>query len=182
MDAGGSSLAPIRRGAVILSVEAMHEVLNALIAVAVVGLVIVRRFTPRRIEGRRPFTLPIALAVIGVAQGSPIDPRHAVLSTGLLAGEVVAALLLGLGLGATMRVWRKPDGSTWSRGTWATFGVILLSVAVRGGIMAVGHARGIAFGSGAIMLSVAAWVLTQNAVLLWRARSLPDPAPVSVHS
>lgn len=177
----GSNPAPIRPGAVIPTVETMHEVINALIIAAVVVLVIVRRFTARRLDGRRPYVIPIVLVAIAVAQGHPIDPHHAVVSTGLLAGEIVAALLLGLGLGATMRVWREPDGSTWSRGTWATFGVFLLSIAVRGGLMAVGYAVGIKAGSGEAMLTVAAWVLTQNAVLLWRARTLPAPARVSVH-
>ena len=163
------------------TVETMHEVINALIAVAVVGLVIVRRFSARRIDGRRPFAIPIVLAAIAVAQGDPVDSGHVVLSTGLLAGEIVAALLLGLGLGATMRVWRGPDGSAWSRGTWATLGVFLLALAVRGGIMAIGYGAGIRFGSGAIMLSVAAWVLTQQAVIIQRARTLPPPARVSVH-
>jgi hypothetical protein len=37
---------------------------------------------------------------------------------------------------------------------------------------------GVKTGSGAILLSVAAWMLTQNAVLVWRARTLP--ARVSV--
>lgn len=159
----------------------MHEILNVLIAVAVVVLIVVRRFRPRRIEGRRPFTLPIALGVIGAAQGSPIEAHHAVVGTGLLAGEIVAALLLGVGLGATMRVWRKPDGSTWSKGTWATFGVFLLSIAVRGGMMAAGYAAGVKPGSGTVILSVAAWLLAQNAVIVWRARTVTAPEPVSVH-
>lgn len=154
----------------------MHEFLNGLLVVAVVVFVIVRRFTARRVDESRLLILPLIVAVIGVTNGHPIDSR--MLSAGLLAGEILAALLLGLGLGATMRIWREQDGSLWSRGTRATFGVFLASVAVRGGMAAVGYAVGVKTGSGAILLSVAAWMLTQNAVLVWRARTLP--ARVSV--
>ncbi|MCO5970761.1 hypothetical protein [Actinoallomurus soli] len=156
----------------------MHELLNGLIVVAIVVFVIARRFTARRVDESRFLVLPLIAAVIGLTRGSPLDAHHEALSAGLLAGEILAALLLGLGLGATMRVWRAPDGALWSRGTWATFGVFLLSVAVRGGMAAVGYAAGVRTGSGAVLLSVAAWMLTQNAVLMWRARAIP--ARVSV--
>jgi hypothetical protein len=157
----------------------MHELLNGLLIAVVVVFVIVRRFTARRVDESRLLILPLVIAGIGLTNGHPIDTHHLALSSGLLAGEILAALLLGLGLGTTMRIWREPDGSLWSRGTWATFGVFLASVAVRGGMAAVGYAVGIKAGSGAIMLSVAAWMLTQNAVLIWRART--RPAQVSVY-
>src|SRR4051794_31626355 len=118
----------------------MHEAINALIIAAVIVLVIVRRFTPRRMDDRSPLGLPVVLAVIAVAQGNLIDARHETFSTELLAAEIVLALVLGLGLGATMRVWRKPDGTVWSRGTWATLAVFAVSVAVRGGLFALGAA------------------------------------------
>jgi hypothetical protein len=157
----------------------MHELFNGLVVVAVVVFVIVRRFTARRVDESRMLVLPLIVAVIGLTRGNPIDTHHPMLSAGLLAGEILAALLLGLGLGATMRIWRERDGSLWSRGTWATFGVFLASIAVRGGMAAIGYAAGVKAGSGAILLSVAAWMLTQNAVLIWRARTLP--ARVSVY-
>ncbi|MGH3373414.1 MAG: hypothetical protein ACRDP6_01605 [Actinoallomurus sp.] len=156
----------------------MHEALNALIVAAVVVLVIARRFLPRRVNEQRLLVIPIVLGGIGIAQGNTIDAHHAALSTGLLAAEIAAALLLGLGLGASVRLWRERDGSQWSRGTWATFGVFLGSVAVRGGLYAVGYAEGIRPGSGAILISVAVWLLAQNAVIAWRSRELP--ARVSV--
>jgi uncharacterized membrane protein YsdA (DUF1294 family) len=156
----------------------MHEALNALIIAAVVVLVIVRRFGRRRINEGRLLLIPIIIGGIGVAQGSTVDAHHVALSAGLLAAEVVAALLLGLGLGATVRVWREPDGSQWSRGTWATFGVFLASVAVRGGLYAAGYAAGVKPGSGTILISVAAWVLAQNAVIAWRCRELPGRVSV----
>jgi hypothetical protein len=150
----------------------MHEVLSGLLVAAVVVVVLMRRFTPRRVDERGPFILPVVIGAIGLVQGRTIDPRHAALSAGLLAAEVAVALLLGIGLGVTMRVWRAPDGSHWSRGTWATFGVFLASVAVRGGLVAIGYAAGVRPGSGAILVSVAAWLLAQNAVIRQRARAL----------
>ncbi|GLY77923.1 CcdC protein domain-containing protein [Actinoallomurus iriomotensis] len=156
----------------------MHEVLNALIVVAVVVLVIVRRFTRRRVDERRLLVLPLIIGVVGIAQGHLIDAHHAELSTGLLAAEIAAALLLGLGLGATTHVWREADGSLWSRGTWATFGVFMASIAVRGGLYALGHAAGARPGSGTVLISVAAWLLAQNAVIGWRSRELPGRVSV----
>lgn len=151
----------------------MHQVVNGLVILAVIVFVISRRFTRRRVDERRFALMPIVLGGIGVGQGHVIDPHHVVLSTGLLSAEIAAALVLGLGLGATMRVWREADGSGWSRGTWATFGVFLVSIAVRGGLVAAGYAAGVRPGAGTIMISVAAWLLAQNLVVAWRARTLP---------
>jgi uncharacterized membrane protein YsdA (DUF1294 family) len=156
----------------------MHEALNALIVLAVVVLVIVRRFTRRRLDERRLLILPLVIGGIGIAQGGVIDTHHTALSAGLLVAEIVAALLLGLGLGATMHVWGEADGSLWSRGTWVTFGVFLASIAVRTGLLGVGYAAGVKPGSGAILISVAAWLLAQNAVISWRSRQLPGPVSV----
>jgi hypothetical protein len=151
----------------------MHDALNGLIVLAVVVLVIARRFTRRRVDERRSLVIPVVVAVIAIGQRHLTDPHHVALSGGLLVGEIVAALLLGLGLGATMRVWRDPDGSLWSRGTPATLGVLLVSVAVRGGLYGAGYAVGVRPGSGTILLSLAAWLLAQNATIAWRSRTLP---------
>lgn len=159
---------------------AMHGAINGLIILAVVVFVIVRRFRPRRVDEQRLLVVSLILALIGATQGNVIDSRHAALSTGLLVVEIAAALLLGLGLGATMRVWREHDGSRWSKGTWATLGVFLASVAVRGGLYALGNAEGVRPESGTILLTVAAWVLAQNAVIAWRSRELPARVSVPV--
>ncbi len=158
----------------------MHEALNVLIIAAVVVLVIVRRFSRRRVDERKPLIVPLVIAVIGIAQGNAVDGHHVALSAGLLAAEIAAALMLGLGLGATVRLWRERDGSRWSQGTWATFGIFLASIAVRGGLYAAGYAGGVRPGSGALMISVAVWLLAQNAVIAWRSRDLP--ARVSVQA
>lgn len=170
--------APILAGLAIPSVIVMHEALNGLIIAAVVVLVIVRRFRARRVNEQRLLVIPLVIGGIGIAQGNAIDPHHAALSAGLLAIEIAAALLLGLGLGVTMRQWREPDGSRWSKGTWATFGIFLASVAVRSGLYAVGHAAGARPGSGTILISAAAWLLAQNAVIAWRSRGLPTRVSV----
>jgi uncharacterized membrane protein YsdA (DUF1294 family) len=150
----------------------MHEALTGLIVVVVIVFVIARRFTRRRVDERRLLVIPLVIGGIGIAQGGAIDPHHTGLSAGLLVAEIVAALLLGLGLGATMHIWREPSGGLWSRGTWATFGVFLASVAVRGGLFGAGYAAGVRPGNGTILISVAAWLLAQNAVIAWRSREL----------
>jgi hypothetical protein len=77
-----------------------------------------------------------------------------------------------------MRVWREADGSLWSRGTWATFGVFVASIAVRGGLYGLGYAAGVRPGSGTVLISVAAWLLAQNAVIGRRSRGLPGRVSV----
>jgi hypothetical protein len=156
----------------------MHEALNGLIVVAVVAFVVVRRFSRRRVDERRLLVLPLVLGVVGIAQGHLTDAHHVALGTGILAAEVAASLLLGLGLGATVRVWREADGSLWSRGTWPAFGVFLASVAVRAGLYGLGYAAGVRPGSGAVLVSVAAWLLAQNAIIGWRSRELPGRVSV----
>ncbi len=173
-----SNPAPILAGAPISSVDVMHEVINAVLIAAVVAFVIVRRFLARPIDMRKLWVLPVVIAVIGFAQGGAIDTRHTGLSAVLLAAEIVVAGLLGIGLGATMRVWRDTGGSAWSKGTWTTFGVFLLSIATRGGLVALGYAAGVHAGSAAIMVSAAVWLLAQNAVISWRVRALPTRVSV----
>jgi hypothetical protein len=158
----------------------MHEALNGLIVAAVIVFVIARRFARRRVDERRLLVIPVIIGGIGIAQGGAIDSHHTALSAGLLAAEIVAALLLGLGLGATMRVWRGPGGDLWSQGTWVTFGIFLASIAVRGGLFGAGYAAGVRPGSGTVLISVAVWILAQNAVIAWRSRELQ--ARVSVQS
>jgi hypothetical protein len=158
----------------------MHEALNGLIIAAVVVIVIARRFGRRRVNEQKALVVPLVIGAIGIAQGNAIDSHHTTLTAGLLTAEVVTAVLLGLALGATMRLWRERDGSSWSQGTWLTFGVFLASIAVRGGLYAVGYAQGARPGSGTVLISVAAWLLAQNAVIAWRSRELP--ARVSVQA
>ncbi len=156
----------------------MSELLSGLLAVAVVLFVIIRRFGTRRIDERRLLILPAVLAFVGLSQGGAIDTSHTALSAGLLAAEVAVALACGRLLGTTTRVWQTSEGPR-SRGTKATFGVFLLSVAARGGLLAVGYAEGVHAGNGAIMLPLAAWLLAQNVVIVRRSRALP--ARVSVY-
>ena len=150
----------------------MHEALNGLIIAAVIVFVIARRFTPRRVDERRLLVIPLVIGGIGIVQGGAIDPHHTELSAGLLVAEIVTALLLGLGLGGTMHVWRERAGEVWSRGTWATFGVFLASVAVRGGLFGAGYAAGVRPAGATVLISVAVWLLAQNAVIAWRSREL----------
>lgn len=156
----------------------MSELSSGLLAAGVVVFVIIRRFGTRRIDERRMLVVPAVLGFVGLSQGGAIDRGHAALSGGLLAGELAVALVCGLLLGTTTRLWRTPEG-LMSRGTMATFGVFLLSVAARGGLFAVGYAAGVHAGNGAIMLPLAAWLLAQNLVIVRRSRALP--ARVSVY-
>lgn len=166
----------------IRSVVGMDQSLNIVLIAAVVVFILVRRFSARQVSEGKLYVLPLILGVVAIVQGHLADPHHYDLSVGLLAAEVAAAALLGLGLGATMRVWRGSDGVLWSKGTWATLGLFVLSIGVRGGIMAIGYAAGVKPGSGPIMLSVAAWLLAQNAVVAWRARTLTTARRASLVS
>ncbi|MGH8879420.1 MAG: DUF1453 domain-containing protein [Stackebrandtia sp.] len=151
----------------------MEQILISLVIVAFVVLVIVRRFATRRLGSEsKLLVIPLIAAVAGVLQGDLVDPHHKLLSEGLLCVGIVAAAALGTGIGYSMRIWRDTTGTVWSRGTWLTIVVLAATVLVRVGLIVVGIAVGVGAGTGAILLFLAAWLLAQNVVLAWRARTL----------
>ncbi|MGE7390658.1 DUF1453 domain-containing protein [Streptomyces sp. NPDC004126] len=148
-----------------------------LVTALVIALVVVRRFTGRPVkEQERLWILPAALAFFAVAGGGLVEPRHPVAAVLLLAAETGVAFGLGLLMGRAMTVWREPDGTLWAKGNRVVLGLFVLSLATRAGLALLGRAGGIAPHTGALLLTLAAWILAQGLVLAARARRVPLPA------
>ncbi|WP_026416894.1 hypothetical protein [Actinomadura oligospora] len=146
---------------------------NVLIVLLVLGLVLRRQLTARRIDEARMYTLPVVLVIVGVAQGGLIDRAHVVLSVGLLGVEALVALLLGAMRAATMRLWREPDGSLWRRGGGLTVVAWIVSITVRAGLLGIAYLVGVRTGSGNLIAFLGVSLLAQYAILDVRSRSLP---------
>jgi hypothetical protein len=124
-------------------------ILQVLIAVAVLVLVIGRRFAPRPISGdRRRWRLPIVLAAIGVADlvqlGHHTPP---VTVTGsdtafLIAGGLISALL-GAMRGFTVRIYSQ-GGALMQRYSIATAALWIATIGVRAGMDLAAPSFGVA--------------------------------------
>lgn len=148
-----------------------------LVTALVIALVVVRRFTGRPVkEQDRLWTLPAVLAFLAVAGGGLAEPRHPVAGVLLLAAETGVAFGLGLLMGRAMTVWREPDGTPWAKGNRTVLALFALSLATRAALALLGHVGGIAPHTGALLLTLAAWILAQGLVLAARARHVPVAA------
>ncbi|MFD9812646.1 DUF1453 domain-containing protein [Streptomyces sp. NPDC059080] len=152
----------------------MSGLLNTVVIVAVVAFVFIRQFTAQQLSssGRKMWLIPAILAVMALREPHLLDASHPTTSAVLLT----AGLLLGLASGAawawTTTMWTDTDGTVWTKGGWRTVGVWLCCMVVRLGLIGAGLRCGIHQGTGALMLSVAAMLLSRNGVTFWRARSV----------
>lgn len=157
---------------------------SVVIGIAVLALVIRRQLRASAVTPPRTYVTPLILFVYGIGllvvqdHGRVLDPAHATLSAVLLAGELVAAVLLGLLRAATVTVWRDPDGTTWRRGNGRTVAAWIGSILVRVAFATGGAYLGVHSGTGEIMVFVAVTLLAQNLFVEWRGRSLPIAATV----
>lgn len=151
----------------------MSGLVNALVILAVVGLVIARQLRPRQVAaGGRWWLIPAVLVVLAIRDGGLTDPAHRDLSIALLGGE----LLIGAGMGVvwalTTRMWTAQDGGVWAQGTRATITVWVLGIALRVGLYAAAAAAGVHQETGSVLLAVAITLLIRAVVLLRRAQGL----------
>lgn len=157
---------------------------SIVIGVAVLALVIYRQLRTTAVTPRRTYVIPLIFAVYGIGlvvgqdHGRFLDPAHTSLSAVLLAGELAAAVLLGVLRAVTVTVWRDPDGTTWRRGNGWTVAAWIVSVLVRVGFAAGGGYLGVHSSTGMIMVFVAVTLLAQNLFVEWRGRNLPITANV----
>ncbi|MEU9121677.1 DUF1453 domain-containing protein [Streptomyces sp. NPDC048506] len=149
----------------------MDGLLNIVVVVAAVVFVFVRQFTARRLtaEGRKWWLLPAVLTFLAVRQPGVLDPHHPTASAALLGVELLIGLACGAGWAWTTRIWTDADGVVWTKGGWAAAGVWLSGMVLRAGLMGIAALLGVHQGSGAILLTVAAMLLTRSGVTIWRA-------------
>lgn len=158
-----------------------HYLPNIAVACVVLVLVVRRQLTARHVIPVRQYLIPLVLAIYGIGlviaqtHGRVVDPRHPALGAGLLAGEMVLAVLLGLLRGGTMRVWRDHDGTAWCKGDGRTVAAWGLSIAVRLGIYALGAVLGVHSAVGTLLVFLAVTLAAQN-VLVERGAAHAGPA------
>ncbi len=154
---------------------------DALVGVAIVGLVLFRQLRPRRVaEGRSWWLLPAILVFLSTRSGGLTDPHHETASVLLLAAEMAIGVAMGTVWAFTTRIWRDESGTAWVKGTKATAAAWIGGIALRIGLAAVGETMGVHQGSGTIMLALAATLLIRTGVVVWRAGNL-ETTPLRVN-
>ena len=144
------------------------------IGVLVLGLVIWRQLIPRRV--RSNMRIVLVLAVIGLIQtGQYLHGRHldATLFAEIL-GSLVLAGLFGLARAATVKLFLR-DGQWWSRGSWVTAILWVVSVAAHLGFdyLVGGHGTGsTSFGNATLLLYLAVTFAVQRMVVIARSQRM----------
>ncbi|MBC9728815.1 DUF1453 domain-containing protein [Streptomyces sp. TRM68367] len=156
----------------------MSGLVDALVIVAVAGLVIVRQFRPNRIDDeRRWWVPPVVLTVVALREPGLLDTHHLTASALLLGTEVLVGLAIGTGWAWTTRIWAAEDGTVWSRSTGASAAVWIVGIGLRAGLFALGAAIGVHQDSSALLLALAGTLLVRSGILAWRAQLLRPAAP-----
>ncbi|MET9219969.1 DUF1453 domain-containing protein [Streptomyces sp. NPDC088197] len=151
----------------------MSGLIDALVIVAVIGVVVTRQLRPRKVTGgRRWWLIPAVLVFMALRQHGLIDPEHRQTAVALLAVELVVAVGMGLAWAWTTRLWTERDGTVWAQGGKVTVAVWAAGVAVRIGLYGVGTAMGVHQDSGSFLIALAATLLIRAGVLAWRAQSV----------
>ncbi|MFI0719616.1 DUF1453 domain-containing protein [Streptomyces sp. NPDC021224] len=147
--------------------------LNALVIVAVLGLVIARQVRPRQISARgRWWLIPGILLVLAIRDGGLVDPAHRDLSVLLLCAELLVGAGIGLAWARTSRVWTGQDGAVWTQGTRASITVWVVGIAARVALYAAGAAAGVREETGSVLLAMGLTLLIRAALLVRRARGV----------
>lgn len=148
----------------------MITIVLVVAAIAAVGYVLVSRMRGKAVNVRRLLVLPAVLTVIGGLQVLG-EARLGMTATalGLLATDVVVAVLLGVARGATVAVSAR-EGRAWLRYRPLTLALWVATIIVRLGMTALAYAVGAAQAAGgpALLLCVGVTLLGEGAVVARR--------------
>jgi hypothetical protein len=152
------------------------SVTSLAIGLIVLGLLIVRQVTTRRL--RENYRLFLILGVIGVIEfanylrGHPAGGDARI--TLAVAGSLVIAAVMGVLRAMTVRVWRE-NGQLLIRGSWVTGLLWVVAVGAHLGydyLVIGGGKNGTAVGNATVLLYVVASLGVQRFILLTRASRL----------
>lgn len=113
---------------------------NAVIAVAVVGVLLFRQLTPRRVKTDGGGRLMLVLGVVGLLQLGQFVQNSGWIGTlgvGLLVVSLGLAAVLGTARAYSVRIWQDADGAWWRRGGPVTLVLWLVSIGSHFGIDAL---------------------------------------------
>ncbi|GAB2962162.1 hypothetical protein ACFMQL_28780 [Nonomuraea fastidiosa] len=151
----------------------MSDALSPLLVVAMVVVVVIRRFKGEPLRARDLFTPPVVLIGIGAyTLVKDVHPAGADLAW-VLAGTV-AGVLLGAVRGLTPRLYVR-DGHIWQRYTGWTLLAWAVSAGINAGIGALATAAGTPDQVRPMALSIGVSLLGEAAALGLRARTLGAP-------
>ncbi|MFF7354280.1 MULTISPECIES: DUF1453 family protein [Streptomyces] len=150
------------------------------LAVVVVGLVVRRQLRTRPVRHNGSLIAPAVLAVlgaVGIAFGVASVVKDRPLTTlpvVLLVASLAVAAVSGAVRARTVRVWRGPRDEVLRKGTVATTGLWLASVAVHIGLaLWIDHATGTGLlGTASLYAYLAIGLGTQNLLVRGRAAAL----------
>ncbi len=111
--------------------------LNALIGVAVVGLLLYRQLVSRKVKTDGGGRMMLILGVIGIVQLTEFVENSGsigILGVGTLTVSFAIAAALSTIRALSVRIWRSTDGSWWRRGTPVTLVLWLVSIGSHFGI------------------------------------------------
>ena len=115
-------------------------VTNAVIALLVIGLLLFRQLTPRRVKIDGGWRLMLIVGAIGLVQlGQFVDNSTGigVVGTGLLVVTLGLAAVFATVRAASVTLWQQPDGSWWRRGGAVTLVLWLVSIGSHFGVDAI---------------------------------------------
>jgi hypothetical protein len=146
---------------------------DLLLGILVFGYIIVRQIRARPVRSFNP-GLPLILGVIGVVElVSFVKTDHdkaALVAT--LAGSLVLAAVMGGVRASTVRIW-SDAGVAWTRGTWITIVLWVVSLASHLAydyLLTGKDERGL--GSASILLYLAVTFAVQRLIVQYRAQRL----------
>ncbi|MGW2422822.1 hypothetical protein ACWC0C_26815 [Streptomyces sp. NPDC001709] len=150
------------------------------IALVVVGLVVRQQLRTRPVRRNGSLIAPVILGVLGtalIALGiASVVKDHSLttLPVVLLVASLAVAAVFGAVRARTVRVWREPQGEVLRKGTVATTGLWLASVAVHTGLAVwIDQAAGTGFlGTASLYAYLAMGLGTQNLLVRRRATAL----------
>ncbi|MFF4740437.1 hypothetical protein ACFY2W_31795 [Streptomyces sp. NPDC001262] len=158
-------------------------------AVAIVGLVVRQQLRTRPVRRIGSLVTPVVFGVLGVAGlafgiASVVkDHPLTALPVCLLVASFFVAAVFGAVRARTVRVWRDPRGTALRKGTAATTGLWLASVAAHFGLgLWIDHAAGSGLlGTASVYAYLAIGLGTQNLLARGRAAGLPALVDSQAH-
>ena len=148
-----------------------------LVILAMIAYAVYRQSQTHEIVGAQRFKIAIIYGVVGLVVGGFNLPRN-VVSVLFLVASVLLSLVVGQLRGRLQPIWRKDDGTAWTRGTPLTVGLFLGMIVVKFGLGTVAYLVHDADdgGIGETILMIAIMVALQAEVIWRRSQRI---APVS---
>jgi len=142
---------------------------GAVIGIAILVWFIFRQFRPRRVTSVFNFVAPLVLLVFGLQGLGRLDTAGWM----ILGMSLSIAVALGFARGTTFRIWSGPDGQALMRGTPLTFGLWVLTFAVKFALTYAEARMGLgAEVSSTLFLPAAVTLAAQALVVYLRAQDL----------